>query len=42
MFKNNAEIKDFLNKFVDIPYVIVQDSLKIEGKSNLIVDNKKV
>lgn len=41
MFKNNAEIKDFLNKFVDIPYVIVQDSLKIEGKSNLIVDNKK-
>ncbi len=41
LFKNNVEIKGFLNKFIDIPYVIVQDSLKIEGKSNLIVDNKK-
>lgn len=41
LFKSKVEMEGFLDKFIDIPYVIVQDSLKIERKSNIIVDNKK-
>ena len=40
-FKNSVNGQNFLDKFKDIPYVIVQDNYKVPNKSNLIVDNKK-
>lgn len=40
-FKNSVDGQNFLDKFKDIPYVIVQDNYKVPNKSNLIVDNKK-
>ena len=40
-FKNSVDGQKFLDKFKDIPYVIVQDNYKVPNKSNLIVDNKK-
>ncbi len=40
-FKNNVDGQKFLDKFKNIPYVIVQDNYKVPNKSNLIVDNKK-
>lgn len=40
-FKNSVDGQNFLDKFKDIPYVIVQDNYKVPSKSNLIVDNKK-
>lgn len=39
--QTNIEVKNFLDKFNDIPYVIVQDNFSVEGKSNIIVDNQK-
>lgn len=39
-FKKSANGQNFLDKFKDIPYIIVQDNYHIPGKSNLIVDNK--
>lgn len=40
-FKNSVDGQNFLDKFKDIPYVIVQDNYRVPNKSNLIVDNKK-
>ena len=40
-FKNSVDGQKFLDKFKNIPYVIVQDNYKVPNKSNLIVDNKK-
>ena len=40
-FKNSVDGQNFLDKFKDIPYVIVQDNYKVPNNSNLIVDNKK-
>lgn len=40
-FKNSVDGQKFLDKFKNIPYVIVQNNYKVPNKSNLIVDNKK-